>query len=103
MSERIYASDGCFLGVTGDEKDARIAELEAELDGINDNHARRMRLLQDDRAKAERRAEHAEAELAALRRDSLLLVAELRSLHQQNGWESTERLLKRWVERGDEG
>lgn len=30
MSERIYASDGRFIGVTGDEKDDRIAELEAE-------------------------------------------------------------------------
>ena len=31
MSERIYASDGRFIGVTGDEKDARIAELETEV------------------------------------------------------------------------
>lgn len=58
-----------FLTVV-DKAKCALAELEAEGQRIDADWARRCQLLQDDRAKAEKRAEQAEAEnerLTALR------------------------------------
>ena len=63
MSKRIYASDGRFIGVTGDEKDARIADLNGLMDMMRENAVDREQRIAELEARNEVQRVHLEEQI----------------------------------------